>query len=83
MTRGMGTSLGVVATGAVLSWRRHFYADQLRPRGVTLRAFQTAGAFHDTVFFLMFLTLLAGVISLVRGRPSPLESFSESPHELL
>jgi EmrB/QacA subfamily drug resistance transporter len=83
MTRGMGTSVGVVATGAVLSWRRLSYADQLRPRGVGLRAFETAGAFHDTVLFLMFLALLAGVISLVRGRSSPLESFPESQPELL
>lgn len=83
MTRGMGTSLGVVATGAVLSWRRHFYADQLRPQGVSLRAFETAGAFHDTVLFLMLLGLVAGVVSLVRGRPSPLEPFPESHHDLL
>lgn len=83
MTRGMGTSLGVVATGAVLAWRRHFFAGDSRARGVTLRAFQIGGAFHDTVLFLMLLALLAGVISMVRGRPSPLEPFPEPGHELL
>jgi hypothetical protein len=83
MTRGMGTSLGVVATGAVLSWRRQFYNGQLGPRSITLRAFQIAGAFHDTVLFLMFLALLAGVASLVRGRPAPLEPSSDPHHELL
>jgi EmrB/QacA subfamily drug resistance transporter len=83
MTRGLGTTLGVVATGAVLTWRQHVYALRWRSGGGSATALRVTGAFHDAVLLLLMLAAAAGLISLVRGRPSVLKSGGETEQELL
>jgi EmrB/QacA subfamily drug resistance transporter len=83
MTRGLGTTLGVVATGAVLAWRQQIYSQRWLPAEGNAVAYRVSGAFHDSVLFLLALAVLAGVISLVRGRTAILKAGPEHPQELL
>jgi EmrB/QacA subfamily drug resistance transporter len=83
MTRGLGTTLGVAATGAVLAWRQQVYEALWRPDEGGAVRYRVTGAFHDSVLFLFSLAVLAGAISLVRGRVSPLEGGPDHPQELL
>lgn len=83
MTRGLGTTLGVAATGAVLAWRQQVYASRWHPGNVSAVNYRMTGAFHDAVLFLLGLALLAGVLSLVRGRTAIPEKPPEAYQELL
>ncbi len=74
MTRGLGTTFGVVATGAVLAWRLQIYSHEWRPADGSAVAYRVGGAFHDSILFLLALAVLAGVISLVRGRAAILKT---------
>lgn len=83
MTRGLGTTLGVVTTGAVLTWRQQVYRLRWRPANGNAVLYRGGGAFHGAVLFLFFLAVLAGIISLVRGRAKILETGPEYHQELL
>lgn len=98
MTRGLGATWGVAATGAVLAWRQRVYEAGWRPGDVASFARHLAGvhhhrlivamysvsrAFHDSVLFLFALALLGGAISMVRGRASIAGEFEEGHQELL
>ena len=83
MTRGLGTTLGVVATGAVLAWRQQVYFQQWRPAEGDAVRYRVGGAFHDSVLFLLALAVLACAISLVRGRAAILKTSPEHHQELL
>jgi EmrB/QacA subfamily drug resistance transporter len=70
MTRSLGTSIGVAATGAVLAAR---ISERLGvPVGSTLDAPQTVllPAFHETLLFLAGLALAAALVSSTRGQAS-------------
>ncbi len=83
MTRGLGTTLGVVATGAVLAWRQQIYSQRWLPADGSAVTYRVSGAFHDSVLFLLALAVLAGVISLVRGRAAILRAGPEHQQEML
>jgi EmrB/QacA subfamily drug resistance transporter len=83
MTRGLGTTFGVAATGALLSWRQRVYAGLWHPGDGPAVTFQVTGAFYDTLRFLTALAVLAGIISLVRGRPEILKAGAGAEQELL
>jgi EmrB/QacA subfamily drug resistance transporter len=70
MTRSLGTSLGVAATGAVLAARISYRLGA--PVGSTLDAPQTLllPAFHETLLFLAGLALAAALVSSTRGQAS-------------
>ena len=82
MTRGLGTTFGVAATGAVLAWRQQVYNGEWRAGKVSEVRFSVTGAFHDAVLFLLGLAVLAGVLSLVRGRIA-IPATPEEPLDLL
>jgi MFS family permease len=69
MTRSLGTSLGVGATGAVLAIQ--LSAQVGSPAG-TLEAppSQLLPAFHDALLFLAVLAILAGLLSTARAAHS-------------
>ncbi len=83
MTRGLGTTFGVVATGAVLTWWQKVYGEEWRPGEGRAVTFRVTGAFHQTVLFLFGLAVIAGAISLVRGRTSILSAGAGNEHDLL
>ncbi len=83
MTRGLGTTVGVVATGAVLAWRQDVYARLWHPGRVNEVTFRVSGAFHDSVMFLLTLALLAALVSLVRGRAGAVKPLPEAHQDLL
>ncbi len=83
MTRGLGTTVGVVATGAVLAWRQDVYARVWHPGALSAVAFRVTKAFHDSVLFLLTLALLAALVSLVRGRAGAVKPPPEAHQELL
>lgn len=83
MTRGLGTTLGVVATGAVLTWWQRVYAARWISKDGAPVSFEVAGAFHQAVLFLLGLAIVAGLISLVRGRSSLLTAGAGCEQDLL
>lgn len=83
MTRGLGTTLGVAATGAVLAWRQEVYAQRWHPGTMSAVTYRVTGAFYDSVLFLLALALLVGLISLVRGRAGAVIPSLEDQADLL
>ncbi len=83
MTSGLGTTLGVAATGAVLAWRQEVYAQRWRPGPVSAVTYRVTGGFHDSVLFLLTLALLAALMSLVRGRAGAVKPSPEAHQDLL
>jgi hypothetical protein len=53
------------------------YAGLWHPGDGRAVSFQVAGAFYDTLLFLIALAALAAIISLVRGRPGMLTAGAE------
>ena len=68
MTRGLGTSLGVGATGAVLTLALAASIGARAAATVDAPPAALVPAFHDTLLFLAGLAALAGVLSLMRAR---------------
>lgn len=67
MTRSLGTSLGVAATGLVLSSRLASHAGGAVHRTIDLGAAVLLPGFRETLFFVASAALAALAISLVRG----------------
>ncbi len=68
MARGIGTSLGVAATGAVLAVRLSARLDTSAARTLDAPPAELLAAFHETLLFLAGLAVLAGLLSIVRVR---------------
>ncbi len=83
MTRGLGTTFGVVGTGAVLTWWQRIYGEEWKPGDGRRVVFRVTGAFHQTVLFLLVLAIVTAVISLIRGRASILDAGISIEQELL
>ncbi len=83
MTRGLGTTFGVVGTGAVLTWWQRIYGEEWKPGDGRRVVFRVTGAFHQTVLFLLALAIVTAVISLIRGRASILDAGMGMEQELL
>ena len=83
MTRGLGTTFGVVGTGAVLTWWQRIFGEEWKPGDGRRVAFRVTGAFHQTVLFLLALAIVTAVISLIRGRASILDAGVGGEQELL
>lgn len=67
MTRGMGTALGVAATGAVLGWQLAVLGRGAASTNV-VSSHILALAFRHTLWFLAALSVLAALAAVRRGR---------------
>ncbi len=74
MTRSLGTSLGVAATGAILAVRLTAHAGHHVERTLDLTPAQLMPAFRETMLVLAGVAALAALISAVRGAPVPATS---------
>ncbi|MBV9324156.1 MAG: DHA2 family efflux MFS transporter permease subunit [Chloroflexi bacterium] len=70
MTRGIGTSLGVALTGAILALLLSVYTGAHVESTVDADPAALELAFHQTLFCLGVLAAAAGVLSAVRGAPT-------------
>ena len=68
MTRSLGTSLGVAATGAVLAIRLSGTIGGQAARTLDAPASALLPAFHETLLFLAGLALVAGLLSTFRAQ---------------
>jgi EmrB/QacA subfamily drug resistance transporter len=71
MTRSLGTSCGVAATGAVLATRLAAHAGGRVGRTISLGPAVLLPAFRETMLFLALLAALGALISGVRGATVP------------
>jgi hypothetical protein len=67
MTRSLGTSLGVAATGAVLAVRLAAHAGTHVESTVSLGPAVLTPAFRESALFLALIAVIAAAISLARG----------------
>jgi hypothetical protein len=79
MTRSVGTSLGVAATGAVLALRLSAYLGHQVARTTDAPAAALLPAFHETLLFLAGLALLAALVSTARGAPAQAAARQSAP----
>lgn len=71
MTRSLGTSLGVAATGAVLALALSAVAGRAIEGTVGVSASELLPAFRDCLIFLAAMSVAAGAISAMRGKRGP------------
>jgi hypothetical protein len=67
MTRSLGTSLGVAATGAVLAVRLAARLGSTVARTTDAPVSALLPALHETLLFLAMLAIAAAVLSVTRG----------------
>jgi len=82
MTRSLGTSLGVGATGAVLALSLSFIAGHHVQSTLDVPAADFFAGFRECLIFLAALAVLAGAIAALRGgqpiKSAPAEAHAES-----
>ena len=72
MTRSVGTSVGVAATGAVLAIRLAAFLGRVVARTTDAPASALLPALHQTFLFMAMVALVAAGLSATRGaRPLP------------
>src|SRR5581483_3295724 len=75
MTRSLGTSLGIAATGAILALAATITSGQPVHNTLTLPSRALVAGFRSSLVFLAIVALLAGIISGLRGEAArPRES---------
>jgi EmrB/QacA subfamily drug resistance transporter len=79
MTRSLGTSLGVAATGAVLAVRLAARMGAHVERTTDVPPALLLPAFRETLLFLAVLSAAAAAISLARGAKVPVDEASGHP----
>jgi EmrB/QacA subfamily drug resistance transporter len=71
MTRSLGTSLGVALTGALLAVLLSLHSGERVAGTINADPAVLQLAFHQTLLFLAAMAAIAGLLSAIRGAPTP------------